>query len=145
MEGHVRRARSKRNTHKCGLTTEIVVSLPLSPSQLMNIRRDIPTHGEESYYPMSQSCSHATTTTLTMTTWYGRATTRRRMRGTSSSMLTRACWSLPQPPCWIIWVNPEGVYERCLVPFSYRNWITTSIISMMKGACRHPLRGKQDA
>jgi hypothetical protein len=108
MEGHVRRAGSKRNTHRYGLTTEIVVSLPLSPSQLMNIRRDIPAHGVERCYPMSQSCSHVVITTSTTTMWCGRAMTRRGTRGTSSSMLTRACRSLPQPPCWITWVNPEG-------------------------------------
>src|SRR5690242_3756837 len=57
MEGHVRRAESKRDTHRCGLTMEVVVSLPLSPSELMNIRREIRAHGEESCDPMSQSCS----------------------------------------------------------------------------------------
>jgi hypothetical protein len=120
MEGHVRRAGSKRDTQRCSLTTEIVVSLPLSPSQLMNIRRDIPAHGEESCDPMSQSCSHAatTTSTTTTTTWCGRATTRRRTRGTSSSLLTRAGRSLPQPPCWIIWVNPErGIWEMSCALF----------------------------
>jgi hypothetical protein len=53
MEGHVRRAGIKRDTQRCSLTTEIVVSIPLSPSQLMNIRRDIPAHGEEGCDPMS--------------------------------------------------------------------------------------------
>jgi hypothetical protein len=114
MERHVRRAGSKRDTHRYRLTMEIVISIPLSPGQLMNIRRNISAHGEESCYPIGQSCPHAatTTSTTTTTTWCGRATTRRRTRGTSRSVLTRACRSLPQPPCWIIGVNPErGIGE----------------------------------
>jgi hypothetical protein len=48
MEGHIKRAGSKRHTHGSGLTTKVVVSLPLSPSQLMNIWGDIPAHRKES-------------------------------------------------------------------------------------------------
>jgi hypothetical protein len=109
MERHVRRAGSKRDAHGDRLTTEIVIRLPLSPSQLVDISKNIPAHGEKGRYPMNQPCSHAatTTSTTTTTTLCRRATTRRRMRGTSSSLLTRACRSLPRPPCWIIGVNPE--------------------------------------
>jgi hypothetical protein len=54
MERHVRRAGSKRNSHGDRLTMEIVIRLPLSPGQLVNISRNIPAHGEKGCYPMSQ-------------------------------------------------------------------------------------------
>jgi hypothetical protein len=45
MERHVRRAGSKKDSLGDRLTTEIVIRLPLPPGQLVNINRDIPTHG----------------------------------------------------------------------------------------------------
>jgi hypothetical protein len=109
VKGHIRRARSKRHTHGRGLTTEVVVSLPLSPRQLMNIGRYVSAHRKESCNTMSQSSSHPATTTSTTTTWCGRSVTRRGTRGTSSSLSTRAGRGFPQSPCWIVWINPEGV------------------------------------
>jgi hypothetical protein len=37
MKRHIRRTRGKWHTHRGSLTTKIVVSLPLLPSQLMHI------------------------------------------------------------------------------------------------------------
>jgi hypothetical protein len=52
MERHVRRARGKGHTHGRSLTTKIVVRLPLTPCQLMYIRRDVPAHGEKCHNPV---------------------------------------------------------------------------------------------
>jgi hypothetical protein len=117
MEGHIRRAGSKRHTHGRGLTTKVVVSLPLSPRQLMNIRRYVPAHRKESCNAMSQSSSHPATTTSTTTTWCGRSATMRGTRGTSSILSMRAGRGFPQSPCWIVWVNPEGGIGEMSCPF----------------------------
>jgi hypothetical protein len=109
MKGHIRRAGSKWHTHGRGLTAEVVVSLSLTPRQLMNIERYVPAHRKESCNTMSQSSSHPATTTSTTTTWCGRSTTRRGTRGTGSSLSMRAGRGFPQSPCWIVWINLEGV------------------------------------
>jgi hypothetical protein len=51
MERHVRRARGKGHTHSGSLTTKIVVSLPLTPCQLMHICRNIPAHRKNAAIP----------------------------------------------------------------------------------------------
>jgi hypothetical protein len=119
MKEHIRRAGNKRHTHGRGLTTEVVVSLPLSPRHLMNIIRDVPAHRKESCNAMSQPSSHPATTTSTTitTTWCGRSATRRGTRGTSSSLPTRAGRGFPQLPCWIVWVNLEGGIGEMSCPF----------------------------
>jgi hypothetical protein len=119
MEWHVRRARGKGHTHSGSLTTKIVVSLPLTPCQLMHISRNIPTHREKCHNPMGQAGTHpsATTSTTTTTTWRGRSAARGGTRGTGSSsrtsrrasrgMCTGAGRGFPQAPCWIVGINPE--------------------------------------
>jgi hypothetical protein len=121
MERHVRRARGERHAHSGSLTTKIVVSLPLTPCQLMHISRNIPAHREKCRNPMGQAGTHpsATTSTTTTTTWRGRSAARRRTRGigssgsrtsrrTSRSTCTGTGRGFPQAPCWIVGINPEG-------------------------------------
>jgi hypothetical protein len=115
MERHVRRARGKGHTYSGSLTTKIVVSLPLTPCQLMYISREIPAYREKCRNPMGQAGTHpsATTSTTTMTTWRGRSAARGGTRGTDSSsrtsrgMCTGAGRGFPQAPCWIVGINPE--------------------------------------
>jgi hypothetical protein len=111
MKRHIRRAGSKWHSHGRGLMTEVVVSLPLMPHQLMHIVRYVPAHGKEGCNTMGRWSSHpaTTTSTMTMTTWCGRSATRRGTRETGSIMSTRAGGGFPQTPCWIVWINPEGV------------------------------------
>jgi hypothetical protein len=82
MQRHIRRAGSKWHTHGRGLTTKVVVSLLLTPRQLMYIGRYVPAHRKEGCNTMGQSSSHpaTTTSTTTTTTWCGRSATRRGMR-----------------------------------------------------------------
>jgi hypothetical protein len=118
MERHVRRARGKRHTHRGSLTTKIVVSLPLTPCQLMHICINIPAHRKECCNPMGQAGTHpsATTSTTTTTTWRGRSVARGGTRGTGSSSSSRTSRSMctgtgrgfPQTACWIVWINSEG-------------------------------------
>jgi hypothetical protein len=110
MKRHIRQAGCKWHTEGSGLTTKVVVSLPLTPRQLMHIGRYVPAHGKEGCNTMSQSSSHpaTTTSTTTTTTWCGRSATRRGTRGTGNSMSPRAGGGFPQTPCWIVWINPEG-------------------------------------
>jgi hypothetical protein len=46
MKAHIWGARSKQVTQRDCLSTQIVISLPLAPSQLIHICRDVPAHGE---------------------------------------------------------------------------------------------------
>jgi hypothetical protein len=114
MERHVRRARGKRHTHRGSLTMKIVVSLPLTPCQLIHICRNILAHRKECCNPMGQAGTHPSATTSTTTTWRGRSAARGGTRGTGSSsktsrsMCTGAGRGFPQTPCWIVWINPEG-------------------------------------
>jgi hypothetical protein len=73
MKRHIRRVGSKWHTHGRGLTTKVVVSIPLTPHQLMHIGRYVPAHGKEGCNTMGQSSSHpaTTTSTTTTTTWFG--------------------------------------------------------------------------
>jgi hypothetical protein len=110
MKGHIRGARSKWVTHGDWLAAQIVIRLPLAPSQLMHISRDIPTHGEKGRNPMSQSSSQtATTTSTTMVhrTWSGSTMRGGRMGGTSRSLLTRTSRSLFYSAYEIIGIYPE--------------------------------------
>jgi hypothetical protein len=112
MKRHIRRAGSKWHSHGRSLMAEVIVSLPLMPSQLMHIERYVPAHGKECCNTMGQTSTHPVTTTSTTTTWCGRSTTRRGARGAGSSRSTRAGGGFPQTPCWIVWINPEeGVRE----------------------------------
>jgi hypothetical protein len=122
MERHVRRARGEWHAHSGSLTTKIVISLPLTPCQLMHISRNISAHREKCRNPMGQASTHplATTSTTTTTTWRGRSAARGGTRGTGSSSsrtsrrtsrsrstCTGAGRGFPQAPCWIVGINPD--------------------------------------
>jgi hypothetical protein len=91
MERHVRRAGGEGNTHRGGLTTKVVVSLPLTSCHLMDISSNVPAHGEKCRKPVDQAGTHpsATTSTTTTTTWRGRSAARGGTRGTCSSRTSR--------------------------------------------------------
>jgi hypothetical protein len=117
MERYIRRAGGEGSTQRGSLTTKVVVSLPLTSSHLMDIRSNVPAHGEECRKPVGQASTHppAMTSTTTTTTWRGRSAARGRTRGTGSSssrrtrrcMSTRTGGSFPEAPCWIVGINPE--------------------------------------
>jgi hypothetical protein len=91
MERHIRRAGGEESTQRGSLTTKVVVRLPLTSCHLMDIRSNVPAHGEKCRKPVGQAGTHpsATTSTTTTTMWRGRSAARGGTRGTGSSSSSR--------------------------------------------------------